>query len=989
MANIDIQSFFSSFLPDPMVTKITLEKNNGFFKRIDNPHIESSLEREAQIAEPEGLKVILDIESRTRKIVKQKSFFTDKKILENGMKIAIVVYNEIPQEGFQDSFESIISQPNTNLTNVSIFSINNFDKQSERLVNNVNFLVKKYSSKLFEYANEPQNLFIVYGAYVELPRDYVSRFGFEGRIFSDVKVETVFEDGKVKSKSRLFTLEGTDVIWTGNVSYNSQQSFYETVEEIPRRLEEYSINNYKLQDFRIQSKIEKQQIDFKRFNEEILNVKLGRKVEIEPKHKIYFSDIFLSNRESCNFFFSLSLKQLVLDNCMLSKIYQILPSSLENSILSRTKIVSFKVLRRRISKSGLSTNPLTDERQTYDVMPGEKEETLISCKMNNLGELLNSLSEKCEVKQIKSCFKETNAYSLFFIKDLDLVNKSEGEYQYGIEIELSDPSKNIIVGDLSGLRTSKKVLTDLLEQINKTKNFFIDNETNNFEKEIYYDDPHINDSKKEITLRKSSIPALSSFNQRTISLSVDTYFEVLSTYYTGLEEQKQQEIKDSIKSQISVFNRETSGLENFINLYDNLIRNLEELADNKIFIFDDPHVEGAVGNVFNVNKDSYKVTNYFSNDVANANFLDFKNVNFMNKEGTSYNDLSVSEFTELLGRLKSSGRFETEDKMLPFSIKYEDAKLDPDAIIKLYDDSTYDYQNKIKEDLIKYSNFSVEFEAENENVVEQTTSTPSVPQLASNSFNVEENSFFNASRRNREQEETAARDDARSRKNSNSIKQFYNYIYNSLVKNKNIDQIIKLYQQGELDEFYVKFEFLRRFDFQSGNQAKSGVWQDTKTLKSISYTSPLFQFDENTYLLCRFRPINNNYKNNNWKISEEMNYSDNIFIIKIPTSIEMTQVQSSLTPVSIPALDQVVIPVIDLEPEPGSLPLPSPVLPGVDITFGDAFAPLTPNIRNGNIVTPSVSPPRPNDPNRPPSPRDPSQPGNPSDPRRSNRFNVR
>jgi hypothetical protein len=134
----------------------------------------------------------------------------------------------------------------------------------------------------------------------------------------------------------------------------------------------------------------------------------------------------------------------------------------------------------------------------------------------------------------------------------------------------------------------------------------------------------------------------------------------------------------------------------------------------------------------------------------------------------------------------------------------------------------------------------------------------------------------------------------------------------------------------------------------------------------------LFQFDENTYLLCRFRPINNNYKNNNWKISEEMNFTDTIFIIKVPTSIEITEIQNSLRPVLTPAIQEIEIPVVDLEPERGVLALPVPILPGVDFSFEQSTADLAiERVRADNGSSPGVTQPdinfgnNSNDPNNP------------------------
>lgn len=943
MANIDPQSFFASFLPDVSVTKIVLEKNNGFFKRISDPHIENAQEREANLAETESFKMIVDIESRAKKIVKQKSFFTDQKTINEGMKIGVCIFQQIPEKGFQQGFEQEISNSTRSTRNVylpvekNFFSINTFESQSERSVNNINFLVKKYSRQLFEYPTEPQSLYIVYGAYVELPDEYVNRFGFQGRIFAPVKVETIFEDGKTKSKSSLFFIQNTDDIWAGEVSFNQQQNSYQTVETTARLLEEYSIPNYRLQDLRIQSKIEKQEIEFKKFNEELLNNKLKQKVSTNNQNKIYFSDIFLSNRDSSNFFFSINLRQLILDNCMLSKIYQELPEYLTNSIIETTKIISLKILRRRVMRSGLSTNPLTDERISFKMMPGEKEEVILACKSDNINSFLNVVTDKCELKQIKSCFSDTNSFSSFFVKDFDLINKSEGEYQYGIEIELSDPSRQIISQDLDGLRFSLKHLTNTLNNINKIKNFLTDNQINNFEKQIYWDDPHIADSLREIIFKTTTNPNVSSIEQRNIDAAIKRYFVIFSKYFTGISESRQQQLEEIIKSQVSYFVEETEGLENFINLYNRLITNLEELADNKIFIFDDPHVEGISGNVRNSSKNLYKITNYFSNDFADANYLDFKNVDYINKKGTGFNELTTTEFINLLLILKKNDRFTQDNKILPFSIYYSTAKLDIEGVRELYDSFSYDYKNMLNQELVKHVNLTLEYETPQ---IPQDISISSYPQLENDIYNIEQDSLFNVIRQNEENNQGSTKltqqereRAAATKQNNRSIKQFYNFVYKSVVANKNIDNVIELYQEGQLDEFYVKFQYLRNFNFSSKTQTKSGVWEDSAILRQTPVIdNPIFNFDQNTYLFCRFNPIKNSYKNNNWNISEEMNFTDVLFIVKVESSGNMKDIQTALDLSSATLIEEIQLPAILLKPEE-NVRLPTSNVPEIEFTF--------------------------------------------------------
>lgn len=933
MVDIDQNSFFGSFLPEVIIKTITLEQNNGFYKSIVNPHIDSPQEREARYSENNAFNVKIDLETRTKKVSPNKAFFIDEKILKESIKIVVFIASTIPQEGFQQRFQQIASLPLYAPGQKQEFSINDFEKQIVSNLNNTEFLIKKYNTNSFHFNSEPSNLFIVYGAFVELPEYLRNDFGFDARIFGTAKVETIIQNSNLQSKSKVFVVKENQQIWAGPFTRNEQGIF--TAEETPRALEEYFINNYRLQDLRIKSKIDQEKINFKKFNEELLVARTRPLISKTPSKKIYFSDIFLSNRESSNFYFSTNFTNMVLDNCKLNKIYENLNSDLKQEILDKTTILSFKILRRRIQKSGLSTNKLTDERSSFSTIQGEKEQILTSISNKRLGETVESVGPKCEVKEIYSSFKSLNNGRNFFIKDLELKEKTLGKYQYGVEVEFNDPSNSIIIEDIRDLQFYNKFLKLGLSDLEKLQTYTTNLEIENLQKEIYYNDPHIDD---QTIMRLTRPPAIASSGQDPVlNEAISLYFRVMKKYFINIEEGKLSEIEESLRSQSSLFAKDTTGLENFINLYENLITDLEQLADDKTFIFDDPHIQGESGNIIKRNKSSYSLKKYFSNDSSDADFLNFKNVNFIDKEGVNYNILTAREFIDLIKLLKSENLYETNEKILPFSISQGTrSRKTPNGTIKLYDHFGFGYGRKIQENLANYVNITLRsstFVAAAQQEVEEVNLRNIQEQV--DRLNIEENHF--SSQRQDPQLERQRRINQKA--NNKTISSFYEYCSKNLVKNKNIDEIYELYEEEQREEFFGKFEFLRTFTTADGTILKQGLWQNGDTLRSISYTSTELQFNSNTYLMCRFTPLINNYKNKNWNISEDMNYTDTFFIVNVPTKPLWTEIQSVLGPnLSIPAVqEEAEVPVTDLEPEPGTLELPpagrdSAVIEGIDVT---------------------------------------------------------
>ena len=475
------------------------------------------------------------------------------------------------------------------------------------------FLSKTY--KIIETRSIQENNFVVfYGSW------YKDSSSGE-YTFSKVQAEVIIQDGKVKSESSLFLLknEPNNTIWDGPIKKSQDQLSYVTDEQQPRQLEKRTVRNYKVQDFRTKDSIAKILVDYQEINNRILNAKKKQILAPKKSRKKYFTESYIVQKQDVSFSFGVDIKQAIVENSFFSKDPQT-PDSLKDSLLRNSKIKLLKVLRRKVEEiSGNSGNRLTDYRKSVKSFPGHHE-----VEVANSHETATGFINTGNLKENLSVIPRIEEKMRFFTcVDKDTGKEQNGIYQYGVKIEILDGSYEIVDSDIITLTNNRNALRQIANRLS-------------------------------MIVDKGIVTNIHSEQQ--IESYVDKYMNILEKYYqldTALN--SNMDIKNSLVAQLSPITLSVGAFDNFINLHESLISNLEQITKEKNTIVLEKYFED---NIYDFSLANLKKVEYFpSNNSTFFNEYDFSSLSFSDDSQIIKNSAGVPILT----------------LVPPFSISYEDA----------------------------------------------------------------------------------------------------------------------------------------------------------------------------------------------------------------------------------------------------------------------------------------------------------------------------
>lgn len=838
-----IDEVFGNFLPRITINKIILEKKGGFFDAIDDPHIESSKERAAMLATPGNFSFTYNLKSY-EKVVNSKNNILRGLNFDSFVKVGIAILKESPQDLEINKKSYFIN----NLSPRNVFTLNNYDSVDTSNKDGIDYLVKNYSRNI-QSLQDPENLIILYCSFIDIPQEYRARYpGLVDRVYSDIKIETIIKDGIVKSENELFLLEEDSKVWNGKIVVTGplDNRLYQTNEEPPRKLKKFITKNYKIQDFRIKSTLDKV---FLKFQDNNSLSTLSIRKNIKPKQKIdFFSDLNISKGDAgAALSFYLKNRDMIKGNSFLSNIYDLENnnnSNIVDNISLNTKILNFKFLRRRVElDSGLGESDITEQNNNLSYKAVELEEVLFSSRDDDNG----SVVEKLGFKEIKnSFFSFSKKNRSFNIVDRDILqNKTDGIYQYGVEIEVKDGSIDIVLKDIKELQV-------LVSDIQKYYN-------NCLIKEINRQTPRM-----DIILQTDDF----------ISSSVENYFKILLKYYVFEEKpDKLNSIKQTLKNQVSIATVDNiRAVSNYIRLLETLISNLSSLISHDNFIYDDPHIDDELS--FSANKKSkktYIIKKYFTNDYVDCNFKEKRRARYVKrKNATFFNEFTANEFISFMNGLKKANKEGQLGIIEPKEIQEAQLYLDPIKEIE--------------------NNFKETFDV----IVERKI--PFIPSTVKNAFTPLANSPIYQRIGVAEENDPATS----ILKTTKQIQDFYEFCSLKISPEKIGKQVIDIMKQGEVEDFFVKVEYLY---FSEG---KTEIWKNINTLnnsvgdlspprrpdnfslnRSINSLSVGFAADR--FLIFRLNPLGD-HRSQNFSISSNLTYLDLFFFVRVDTIEDMKKI---------------------------------------------------------------------------------------------------
>ena len=304
----------------------------------------------------------------------------------------------------------------------------------------------------------------------------------------------ILEQNKVSSTTGGFLLS-SGAPWEGPVHQMENGRWMTGLKhsrETSRYLSRKTIQTAKVQDFRISNVIENIQMDFDITDNDLFpNLEKGlylqdQRIDIN-KSKNYFSDLFGTRDEfdQCRFAFLMNWKSILIDNSLYGKLFK--DRGNIDQLMNYAKITSMKISRIRIEGSSETGSP-PRKRTAHDYELPTKPK-LFDCNQapellwttkddGEIVETVNILNPQSDYQKEESNFKElTNQHWSTFIPigsrfftgvDGKIADKTDGYYQYKVELEILDASIEIIKNKYADLSNKMKILEEYYNVANLT-----------------------------------------------------------------------------------------------------------------------------------------------------------------------------------------------------------------------------------------------------------------------------------------------------------------------------------------------------------------------------------------------------------------------------------------------------------------------------------------------------------------------------------------
>ena len=465
--------------------------------------------------------------------------------------------------------------------------------------------IKDYIYRVvFQHQSQPSELAVFAVSYLDLQAlksDYDLDFE-QGTLENQngkVASEYIIQNNQVVSESNVYLIsegQASGQVWSGPV-HEPEAGSYATGSEPSvdsKKLVKRTITNSKVQDFRQVDEIYKYQIPERDLRE--LGFSSNQKVILSndkifaEENNIHFTNLWLSrdSNGAARFMFGVDILSLVRHNSLFGNLLRD-DTEAVRSIISRTKVKTIKVLRRRVknhktlNKLGIPVQAeiLFDKKEPYEAL------VFSGSNSSQLEEVTNPSSSIREAHPIVS--DDPIGMKYFTVHDRQMSEITDGIYQYGIQIQVEDGVVNHLESTALRLSELRRELSEYLLHANKlgmTK------------KILEINDPHIDDSRERYA---SSImtaghydPTTNRFTDKFIDFCEQKYandvypwIEAPVVYHAALvdisENSGGRNFSSVMSSVMAPHSGTPKGIMTVIDLYDKLISKYNKLIGKNVY----------------------------------------------------------------------------------------------------------------------------------------------------------------------------------------------------------------------------------------------------------------------------------------------------------------------------------------------------------------------------------------------------------------------
>lgn len=444
--------------------------------------------------------------------------------------------------------------------------------------------------------------------------------------------EVVFQDGNLGT-SKIYILERSGLIWNGPrhrmEEENSDESPFEfrnpatpedvfmtgaTHDELSELLISRTIKNYKIQDFRTFTEIEKFEIDDSIFHNLQEEISPAQRSSIENLKKDFYSEIWLSRSLSgeAKLMFAIDLKEMIRNRGIFGKLMDNMPEIMQRDILSHCKIQSIKLLRRRVretnvhNKLGTQAKGYTnfDKIKKHDalVMSGETR-TPVTIDGQPRESFKRIDGDHASIRESMISTDEIKPSIRFFTAtDKSMKKITDGFYQYGIEVSVIDGTRKFLIEMKNSLLDARNGLIEILEKMNRSQpvnDYVYDPVTNTYIRNFTFSE---DEKEKILKVFRSYVKIMSAFDSLDPELFVALMAIYKSPTYTN----------QVIKSM------------------DSIISKLERITNDESIYFDPSQIEfQRTGRISSSERFTINDSKFFTNHTFDSNVDKGKGLEFL------------------------------------------------------------------------------------------------------------------------------------------------------------------------------------------------------------------------------------------------------------------------------------------------------------------------------------------------------------------------
>ena len=700
----DQGGLLGALIPNVFIDTITLEAG-GTPPEVSNPHIEHERETKTSFSRDEGtMRMVVD--TSIKEIISGESvsaWFGDKfaryvklKIVtstnpavtsafsksNDGINILNGVYNassstdsmKILRAAFpnQDVFEAIGNY--TQIKEFDIYSDVIADELSltqhsssvdedGNIVHDVNFRAT------FEFNGvEPDHVAVFAMCYLDmdlLVSDYNLSYdeqtlkGQNGKMASEVTIDL----GKIVSRSYVFTkADGT--VWSGAVHSSSDGVWMTEDSKTPESVELKLnvVSNDKVQDFRDVDKIQRIPIDLTLIENSILSTasrthgSLKNSSAVSLPRNVYFSDLYLARDRTGNarMSFAVDYLKMLRENSSYEKLFSMANKTQRMQLSASCKIRSMRLVRRRVKETTTNSklgNPVSGE-VLFD--KHQAVHTVASSGETSYGVFNEVDTPSATMRESYYTLDSQNFDVRFFTaSDLDVSLKTDGLYQYGVEMVVEDASQKYIYSLVRELRNHRNKLYEYYLNASKLgMSKFV----------VELQDPHIDSLWERARVKRSSGANFSiasgRFTNKFVSEQetlygnnkdsapwvqpVVKYFEMLNLFTGFGTTAPAEDLITSVQKYVAPKSGSPKGIMTFVRMMDNLISRVSKIVGSDVPLGEGEsalyrsagHSESA-----SLPTKTTTVSHWFNNSEFDSNYIRNVGWDYLSSSSASYSGL--------------------------------------------------------------------------------------------------------------------------------------------------------------------------------------------------------------------------------------------------------------------------------------------------------------------------------------------------------------